>query len=906
MRGFRWFLVAAAAAALSAYGPTPPMRADTGDFDELMSPDADAADLRARLPETARRLRAGLDWTTRGTLTILSPGSDSEREDIAQRLAGLWKAGADALRPLGFSVPAEPPPMTVILVRMKGVSSDFVRAAGSQPILLLREGQGFKAPEPPPVAARADGLAVRRDAIAAARATRLWIAKAAASATSRSGEPYALARQVVASVTRDATPTSPAMPVWLREGLIAWVEARCAPGGSAHVCKSFQAPSPALLARLFGEATASTPVGARLLGRMLDVLVAGKSDVPSRLDAVAREGAAPEKAIEAAFGMSALDALTKACETFKDAAGACDEKSVIPCPACKGIAKLELSCPECDGTGNIACPSCEGADSCPAECSNGFVVYESGKKLKCRVCSGGKLKCQACAGAMRAACKSCSGTGKSSWPCLACRATGRVACPEAGAAADAAAGTPCPWCQDASRQFACPDCTGVGYLGCEACDGSMRQVCPECIGTGEIRMVYTDGTTASASKCQACDGKGWFRCKECSNGRKACTRCGGKGRGRFEAAGCPACDAGKVPTLASLRAKRLDGDQSIDEKQAERNKAMLERAVEFLLTCNQTNDGSFALRRFRQGGQAAAGALTEPTLFSNAMVLWTLAVVGVDGNDRRTQRAWDVLRRQSQEIVSGTAEYMSTQGTGLAIRAFAAAGEDPKSPILTGLIDKLVKGQHASGWWGDSLNEKDPDDALDSLLAIEALRVARVKGVKVPRAVWGKALRAASAEFEGKGPAGMKSAFMSASEVLSNMALLVMAKEGSLGSKATEFDYQSMPAIRKGLAWLDRYFDIRREAQFVKGAAVKVSSDAGYSAYIFAVQRLAMLLSIEVLAGERWHATGADYLATIQHKDGSFEESSLSHLNGPVRTTTSCVLFLARATAPITNGDDGD
>jgi hypothetical protein len=281
-------------------------------------------------------------------------------------------------------------------------------------------------------------------------------------------------------------------------------------------------------------------------------------------------------------------------------------------------------------------------------------------------------------------------------------------------------------------------------------------------------------------------------------------------------------------------------------------------------------------------------------------------MVGIDVNDRRTARAWQSLRRQAQEVVDKTADWSGTQATGLAIRALSAAGEDPASPLLKGLVDRLCRAQHPSGWWGASLDEKDPDDPLDSLFALESLRVARVKGVKIPVAVWGKALRAASAEFDVKGPAGMKADFMSATTVLSNMALVIMAKEGSLGSKATTFDYQSLPAIKKGLAWLDRYFDIRREPSFVRGAACRKTTDAGYSAYIFSAQRLAMLLNIEVLGGERWHSTGARYLATIQHKDGSFEEKSFAHLNGPVRTTSSCVLFLIRATAPITNSADDD
>jgi hypothetical protein len=884
-----------------------PAVADNSDFDQLADPAADLKELAGRLEGIARRLRSGLDVTPVGSLTIVSPGAESERTAIGERLAGIWRTEAEVLRTIGFDAPADPPSMTVVLVRVKGPSA-HVRATGG-PVLLLRVGDERRPPEPAAVGPRPDGAAIPRDAVQAARAVRLWQVAVANSGSSRSGETYAFARQIVAAVVkRDAAPK------WMYEGLISWVEVRAAPNAvPAHFCRPFAAPSPALLKRVLEGDPAASPVTSRFLGRFVGALVEGRTDVASVLPSLAGDDAA--KAIQTAFGVSADDALAKACAGLKDAPAACDDSGTMPCPACKGAAKVEISCSDCVGTGGITCPSCSGFEGCPAGCEKGYVTYVGGKRVKCRVCSSGKLKCQACSGTMKSQCKSCGGSGKGSWPCLACRATGRIACPEAGAAADTVGGTPCPWCQDANRQNACPDCGGVGYAGCDACDGTLRQVCPECDGTGEIRMVYTDGTAASASKCSPCDGKGWFRCRECKNGRRDCDTCRGKGRGKFEKSGCPACVDGKLPTLQQLRAPAgsvSPADDGTEESGADpaaaagRIKSMTDSAVAFLLSCNKTKSGAFALRQFRRKDQEQAGELEEPTLFSNADVLWTLAMVGIDVNDKRTERAWTALRKQAEEVVDKTAEWSGTQATGLAIRALSAAGEDPKSPLVKGLVDRLCRAQHASGWWGDSLDEKDPDEPLDSLFALESLRVARVKGVKVPSAVWSKALRAASAEFDVKGPAGMKSDFMSATTVLSNMALVIMAKEGSLGSKATAFDYTSLPAIKKGLAWLDRYFDIRREPTFVRGAACRQTSDAGYSAYIFSAQRLAMLLNIDVLAGEHWHSTGAQYLSTIQHKDGSFEEKSFAHLNGSVRTTTSCVLFLIRATAPITNSADDE
>jgi prenyltransferase beta subunit len=81
---------------------------------------------------------------------------------------------------------------------------------------------------------------------------------------------------------------------------------------------------------------------------------------------------------------------------------------------------------------------------------------------------------------------------------------------------------------------------------------------------------------------------------------------------------------------------------------------------------------------------------------------------------------------------------------------------------------------------------------------------------------------------------------------------------------------------------------------------VRNRGQAGFAADLFAIQRLAMLLNIDLLAHERWHTTGARYLRSLQLKDGSFEEMGSDALNGPVRTTCTALLFLARATPPVT------
>jgi hypothetical protein len=243
---------------------------------------------------------------------------------------------------------------------------------------------------------------------------------------------------------------------------------------------------------------------------------------------------------------------------------------------------------------------------------------------------------------------------------------------------------------------------------------------------------------------------------------------------------------------------------------------------------------------------------------------------------------------------------------GLTLRALTACGESPTSPLVKGIVDKLVKSQHGDGFWGASIDDpKAPSDAFESLFVAESLRLARVGGVKVPGATWAKLLRAATSHLDSRALSA-KNDWLIGTDVASSVALVIMAKEGALGSKATAFDYETIPGVKRGMAWLDRNFDIKTEPKFSRGARRIDDSDGGYMTWIFSIQRLGMLLSVEELGGERWYPAAARYLQSIQFSDGSFEERSRHALNGPVRTTCGAILFLLRATPSITNGKDDE
>jgi hypothetical protein len=895
-----WFAFVAACALL-VRGPAPDARGDDDDFAVFAETSSTTESLLEALKSKADGMTTSPGAATSGPVTVVTQNDAAAGKTLADEIAGMLKRGADALTAAGFAAPASAEaPLVVVRVRARFAAS-LVLASEDGDKLFVRDGEAGHVVAPPTPPTRGDGFAIARDAVAASNRARVWAWTQSSPSQTTSLSSFAARRLV-----RDIAPAAAKSP-WVADALVAWVEAQAAPDAAPrHSCRPWAAPTAESLAKLL--AAGRPPLGARpFLVRFMGALLAGAHEPQKAVTTLAQTPAALDVAVPEAFGKKLVDVLAAAGPASARGAAdpmACDETGTITCALCKGMGKIELTCQDCDGAGAVCCPSCLGSDTCP-ECTSGWIVYEGGKKVKCHVCTGGKTHCMACGGTLKAPCKSCNGTGRSTWPCPGRCNAGRLPCPASGAAQDAT--PPCPWCADAKLQSACPTCLGASYTGCRDCWGTLKVTCGKCGGSGETRMVYTDGTTASASKCAACDGKGYSKCDKCGGaGKLPCSSCGGKGRVPRDTAHCPLCDGtGKLapPGWNLLRAKFTP----FTKEELDAHKEMIDKAVKFVLTCDKTASGAFALRKQRKGrNDLPVQALEPPTLFSNAFCLWTLAIAGQPMDDPQFKRARDQLRTDAQAVVSGTAEYKGSQATALALRALVAMGESPTSPLVKSLVDKLVKGQHGDGFWGDTIDDpKEPGDALDTLFVAESLRLARMRGSKV-FGVWTKLLRAATMHLDSHALSA-KNDWLIGTDVASSIALVIMAKEGTLGSKATSFDYESIPCVKRGMAWLDRHFDVAHEPKFSRGARrADPTDDAGYMAWLFSIQRLGMLLSLEELGGERWYPTASRFLKSVQFADGDFEERSKHALNGPVRTTCGAILFLLRATPSITNGKDDE
>ncbi len=894
-----------ALAALFVRGPASDAHGEDDAFAAFSESSATAESILDALKGKADGLAASAGAATSGAVTVCARSDPPASKALADEIAGMLKRGADALKAAGFDAASAEAPLLVVRVRDRN-AAPLVLATEDGSKLFVREGEAGHVVAPPTPPTRGDGFPLVRDAVNAGERARVWSWAQSSPTTATS-----LSAVVTRRLVRDAAPPD-MKPAWAADAFAAWVETQAAPDAAPkHVCRPWAAPTADAFAKLVSGG-APSPLGARpLLARLMGALLAGSHDGPKALAALASSTAPMEAAVQEAFGKKLAEALAAAAVPASRGAAdplACDEQGTISCAVCKGVGKVELACPDCAGSGAVCCPSCLGSDTC-AECTAGFQTYESGKKIRCKLCTGGKTHCVACNGTLKAPCRSCNGTGRSTWPCPARCSNGRLPCPAstaAAAGAGAAAEVPCPWCADAKLQSACPTCMGASYLGCKECWGTLRVPCPKCGGTGETRMVYTDGTTASATKCADCDGRGFSKCEKCNGGKLPCGACSGKGRVPRDAAKCALCrGTGKLaPAGWNLLRARFT---PVTQDEVAEHKAMLDRAVKFLMTCVDPATGAFALRKLRRGrNDEPAGARERPTIFSNSFCLWTLAIAGQSTDDPAVKRARGRLLTDAKSIVDGTAEYRGSQAAGLTLRALTATGEDPGSPLVKGLVEKLVKGQHSDGFWGDSLDDpKSPSDPLDTLFVAESLRLARLRGVKV-YGVWTKLLRAATLHLDSHA-LSPKNDWLIGTDVASSVALVIMAKEGTLGSKATAFDYESIPSVKRGMAWLDRYFDVKVEPKFSHGARrADPDDDAGYMAWIFSIQRLGMLLSLEELGGTRWYPEASRYMKSIQFSDGSFEERTRHALNGPVRTTCGAILFLLRATPTITNGKDDE
>lgn len=878
-------------------------------FADLADPTRTGAALEEALAARVESLRGSTATASyRRNLYFCAPASEDDRQRALVDLGATEDRAREVLVGLGLTVKLELPDATVVRLATEPGASAVVRS-GDAAILLRGPGEiGSSVSGPPSVRRRIDGPPLVRDLVPAFRAQRVWVALA--RDRSGAGDASQALRLFLAERLLAASDLPAEAPAWLRAGIAGHVALRVREADgtvpTAIVPPDLAKGDPAALESLFGDEP-PTAAARPVLALVAAALVEGRKDLR---DAAGKAAAAKGMAARGAvFGKDLAALVSAACKALAPIAQPGGD-GTFPCFLCKGQRTIPASCTECGGTGGLGCPSCGSDGVCYAgNCEKGMQEYEGGKKVRCKYCTGGTTPCQACASRRRVNCLACAGKGKEARPCLACdkgKIPGPAWTPAAACASCAGSRTiPCAWCVKNEFPPACGTCRGAGMSGCETCFGTLRDLCGDCDGTGERRMVYEDGSQASVTKCDGCGGRGFEDCRICNGkGRLDCTACGAKGLSKSGGGSCAGCSGSKTVPCAlcgAPDAPTAPPAPPTDEEIAAKT-VVVNKAIEFLLGSRAAN-GAFALRQ--KGEDERAGSLMKPTAFSNGQTLWALLVAGVPADDPKIRGAWKVLETEAASIAAGTYQRPGVQEAAFVLRALLVGGESPKKGSAKTLVDLLVKAQRGSGLWNDALDGSgDSENILDSLIALEALHVARSRGAKVPQSCWSKAYSAGAAAFASRGPAKAAKGRLDGIEVVSNLALLVISKAEMLGDAAPGFDFRSLPDVQAGLAWLDRHFDPRRVPVFVNGAPVPQTGGGTYFAWIFSLQRLAGLLRIEEVGGSRWFPDVARHIRALQRSDGSFEEKPPFGANWSVRSTTDALLFLVRVTAPVTESGE--
>jgi hypothetical protein len=875
-RALGWVLCASAA--LCGRGPALAEEAAVERaWKRVADPAASPAAVGAALDETVLELEPYA--RRKGEVTVYAPKAD-EAEGLASQVDEALTRARLAIEAVGLSAPGFTH-VRVVWVRSKSGGSATALSESKTAVFFREQTSGVAAVALAPVKP-SDGPPTAPVLLAASDRAIAFLDESASVSAARAG-PGSLSH-AIARAFADRVSLPEKMPPWLTEGVVCWIEEAAFPDAAKvplHACGGPSALRAALSAK-----TETVPSHARCLGRLVGALLAGGTDGPVRL---ARIAASRDRGAAAATDVLGRDAAAVLLDTVgKGAAPRCDAAGTVPCPLCTG-GKVDVACEACSGLGGVACPSCDGNDGCGARgCSQGAEVV--GLKLyDCRMCVGtGYGYCLTCKDAVRFACKVCGASGKVTRSCLVCRGGGRIACPEGGttpgAGPVAGPADACAWCRPPAKT-ACAQCYGSGFEGCR-----------RCFGFGIVECTWCDG-----SGCKKCL-RGRAPCPQGTETKMACKRCKGAGAVAAEPARCLACaGSGRTVDAATARTRVHRRLLGIDAALRKANGEVSAKATRFLLK-SAAADGTFVLRHHRDSAADEAGSLNKPSLFANAKVLTALLAARVPKDKPEVAAALDRLERTAALLIEDRDPTLSVQSVALTVRPLLLAGRGGDDPLVQGLVKRLVAAQRPNGHWGHEMGSKEPGEAFQSLFAVESLWLAQRRGAKVPSETWSRAL-AAGLKVSVMIPRSMrKGGFLTGTDVASNAALIVLAKAGGLGDKAKNLDeYRTIPQVVQALAWLDRHFEVRRDPVVAGGAMVRGDGDGGYSAWLYSVERLARLLAIDELGARRWYPEGCRHLASIQLPDGSFEELHRGRLNGPVRTTSSALLFLERATPPLTS-----
>ena len=242
----------------------------------------------------------------------------------------------------------------------------------------------------------------------------------------------------------------------------------------------------------------------------------------------------------------------------------------------------------------------------------------------------------------------------------------------------------------------------------------------------------------------------------------------------------------------------------------------------------------------------------------------------------------------------------TTYTASCALLAMEASGDPRYHERMEDIVEDLCDWQESNGLVGypsHPTHGRIPEDLSNTLFAALAFRAAGRVGVEVRSRVWHELVRGTldclEKEREGRSPvtgeraraAGFSYRVHGAatgSMTTAGLSVIELAREALGGELPGTLRSRSAGARNAGLAWLDQHMDWTKNPP----------NSGHHYFWIYGLERVGVLLDLDILGGIDWYWSGADWLVKAQRGDGSW--------NGSHIDTILALLFLKRATASVT------
>ena len=304
--------------------------------------------------------------------------------------------------------------------------------------------------------------------------------------------------------------------------------------------------------------------------------------------------------------------------------------------------------------------------------------------------------------------------------------------------------------------------------------------------------------------------------------------------------------------------------------------AAIENGVRWMID-QQWLDGSWEAHSNYRGGHAAYTA-------------YTLLKMGVPASHQVIQKAIHYAQKNRGPF---------TYTAACEILALSELGKAADKKWMKDRVGDLVDWQESSGQFGypihpDGGTRAEPD-LSNTLFTALALNAAARHGIKAPVKTWqniitgtlrnmGRSHEVQLANGDMAEAAGFyywPGKAVTGSMTTAGLSILNLA-ERAVGKKLPRKHRTDMEEAReKGIVWIGDNLDHTRNPGGV----------GHHYFYLYGIERVASLLGLSEIGGRNWYQEGADYLISVQHKDGYWGSDRQTD-------TLLALLFLKRASLP--------